>query len=54
MLLLTEDRDGWLIMANYSITDPLSLTLRYSNTETKGATAANVCELIDLQFPQLT
>ena len=41
----TEDRDGWLIMANYSITDPLSLTVRYSNTETTGATAANVCDI---------
>ena len=38
----TEDEDGWLIMGNYSITDPLSLTLRYSNTDTSSATAGNV------------
>jgi hypothetical protein len=38
----TEDEDGWLIMGNYSITDPLSLTLRYSNTDSKSATATKV------------
>ena len=38
----TEDEKGWLIMGNYSITDPLSLTLRYSNTDTSSATAADV------------
>ena len=36
-----NDEDGWLIMGNYSITDPLSLTLRYSNVESKGATVAD-------------
>ena len=36
-----NDEDGWLIMGNYSITDPLSITLRYSNVESKGATVAD-------------
>jgi hypothetical protein len=36
------DEDGWLVMGNYSITDPLSLTLRYSNTETTAATVSEV------------
>jgi hypothetical protein len=38
----TEDEDGWLVMGNYSIADPLSVTVRYSNVETSSATAANV------------
>ena len=36
-----DDEDGWLIMGNYSITDPLSLTLRYSNVESKGSIVAD-------------
>ena len=40
-----DDEDGWLIMGNYSITDPLSLTLRYSNVESKGATVADTNKL---------
>jgi hypothetical protein len=38
----TEDEDGWLVMGNYSIADPLSVTVRYSNVETSSATVANV------------
>ena len=41
-------------MANYSITDPLSLTVRYSNTETTSATAANVCDINRFTVSQLT
>jgi len=36
-----DDEDGFLLMGNYSITDPLSLTVRYSNVESKGSTVAD-------------
>ena len=37
----TDDEEGFLLMGNYSITDPLSLTVRYSNVESKGSTVAD-------------
>ena len=43
--IAANDEDGWLVMGNYSITDPLSLTLRYSNVESKGATPADTSKL---------
>jgi hypothetical protein len=33
-----NERDGYLLLGNYALTDALSLTLRYSNTEDSGST----------------
>ena len=34
-----DERDGYLLLGNYAVTDALSLTLRYSNTEDSGSTS---------------
>ena len=34
-----NEREGYLLLGNYAVTDALSLTLRYSNTEDSGSTS---------------